>query len=824
MATKTQSSVSSDVSDIDKCTDEVDPRVQVELERLNTATDDINKLEVDLDEARAAFRQLLCESTVRIDSLAKKLGACVDRARPYYEARMKAKEALQETQQAAVRFERANSAHAAAKEMVYLAEEGLSTEGRTFDHAWQEMLNHATMRVNESERERTLSELEHRRTSQSYHRAEMRVQQLQKELKRAIAKSSLNARRSLLQINSLAYQHQLQLLPYFEMKAQFNQLLEDQKKRVKSLEQQVGHAKMSYAEALRNLEQISDEIHRTRKYEGEIASGGDPLGARGSGVGAESPLPLTASSPDTNNAELPSCKISPPGLSSSSIPDTDMWSDSTGTGPPNSDSGEEFLRLPEKLGPSASPVVSKAGKETMVSQMSEYMGLSDLSGGGEVIAEDTSGSQQMAELAIRSQNTLQPVSMSPRHSVVSKPWLKIMETSFVDQNRVSSRMGSNPFLQQEDRQVDENGGGSEGEDRNSSVESPLLPLDDSNDQIWTEISLVDSPEESSQTFAKMGSFASRHTGKDYVQYSSVMDQVMPSTVQNASTSKSESSGFTSVLKNPFLPAANFPERTFQQVSPKLMKKTGNVSQNASTASHAPENGHMWPKTVSKAYEKHPLLSENSDGQVTKPGERTTGGHLVRKAKLDSSLSGWISRSTASAEINEQNQGNLNRRQSLDTLLWGGPTTERVKELLSHGIMMLSISSLTERRASEPRAAPDKMEQDNMITAEGKGSNLTKKVPSPLEKSLTYLNAEDDSTSDNESLASVEMLTDDQISSLMLDQEIQDACEEVLGTPISEISPLIQDLKQHDQQQLQQTPRHQKIAVMAANAGLETNKE
>lgn len=46
------------------------------------------------------------------------------------------------------------------------------------------------------------------------------------------------------------------------MKAQFNQMLEDEKKRVKSLEQQVGHAKMSYAEALRNLEQISDEIHR----------------------------------------------------------------------------------------------------------------------------------------------------------------------------------------------------------------------------------------------------------------------------------------------------------------------------------------------------------------------------------------------------------------------------------------------------------------------------------------------------------------------------------------------------------------------------------
>ena len=46
-----------------------------------------------------------------------------------------------------MKFERANSAHTAAKEMVFLAEEGLKAEGRTFDHAWQEMLNHATMRV-----------------------------------------------------------------------------------------------------------------------------------------------------------------------------------------------------------------------------------------------------------------------------------------------------------------------------------------------------------------------------------------------------------------------------------------------------------------------------------------------------------------------------------------------------------------------------------------------------------------------------------------------------------------------------------------------------
>lgn len=50
--------------------------------------------------------------------------------------------------------------------------------------------------------------------------------------------------------------------PYYEMKAQFNQMLEEQKTRVSLLERSVGEAKMTYAEALRNLEKISDEIHR----------------------------------------------------------------------------------------------------------------------------------------------------------------------------------------------------------------------------------------------------------------------------------------------------------------------------------------------------------------------------------------------------------------------------------------------------------------------------------------------------------------------------------------------------------------------------------
>ena len=55
-----------------------------------------------------------------------------------------------ETQNAALRFERACSQQSAAKEMVFLAEQGFFKKGQPFDPAWQEMLNHATMKVTNS--------------------------------------------------------------------------------------------------------------------------------------------------------------------------------------------------------------------------------------------------------------------------------------------------------------------------------------------------------------------------------------------------------------------------------------------------------------------------------------------------------------------------------------------------------------------------------------------------------------------------------------------------------------------------------------------------
>jgi len=51
------------------------------------------------------------------------------------------------TLNATVRYERACGQLAAAKEMVNLAEQGYFEQSQHFDPAWQEMLNHSTMKV-----------------------------------------------------------------------------------------------------------------------------------------------------------------------------------------------------------------------------------------------------------------------------------------------------------------------------------------------------------------------------------------------------------------------------------------------------------------------------------------------------------------------------------------------------------------------------------------------------------------------------------------------------------------------------------------------------
>ncbi|XP_023329966.1 SH3 domain-binding protein 5 homolog isoform X2 [Eurytemora carolleeae] len=226
-------------------TEELDPRVQQELEKLNSCTDEINRLEVQLDDANTVFRFLLSDSTHHLKALSKKIGSCIEKARPFYEAQFESMNAQAECQKAAVQFQRAAGIHAAAKETISLAEERfLDNSGEwQFDNAWQEMLNHATIKVMDAEKQRTASEKEHLARSAAFSSAEAKVKALEKKLSRHIEKSK----------------------PYFEQKDAFNKALNSEKSRIQTLQAKICQTKSQYAQSLRNLEDISESIHQRRK-------------------------------------------------------------------------------------------------------------------------------------------------------------------------------------------------------------------------------------------------------------------------------------------------------------------------------------------------------------------------------------------------------------------------------------------------------------------------------------------------------------------------------------------------------------------------------
>uniref|UniRef100_A0A1A8LDI1 SH3 domain-binding protein 5 n=2 Tax=Nothobranchius TaxID=28779 RepID=A0A1A8LDI1_9TELE len=258
--------------------EEVDPRIQGELEKLNQSTDDINRCESELEDFRQRFRVVLVEATVKLDELMKKIGRAVDESKPYWEARKVARKAQVEAQKATQEFQRAVEILRAAKETIALAEEKLLEEdSRQFDSAWQEMLNHATQRVMEAEQARTRSEAEHRKTAANYNLCISRMRQLEKKLKRSVNKSR----------------------PYFELKATYYLQLEQLKHHVDELQAKLVSAKAEYRSALRNLESISEEIHAHRR---SLA-----LGTREQGVGAEG---------DEGNEDIANFTMDSDGLSS----------------------------------------------------------------------------------------------------------------------------------------------------------------------------------------------------------------------------------------------------------------------------------------------------------------------------------------------------------------------------------------------------------------------------------------------------------------------------------------------------------------------------
>ena len=247
--------------------DKIDSKIKFELDCLNSTSKKINDLENLINEKRSQYKSALTSSTQNLDTLAQKLGDCVSKARPYYEAKRVAKNAHNEAQEAALKFERAVSMHTAAREMVTVAEHGMMNDPE--DPAWAEMLNHATSKVNDAESERYQSEINHQLRAEAFKLAEETVKKLQKSLKSSIKKSQ----------------------QYFEMKKLAQQTLETVTESVNEIEAELKQLKELYSKTLQNLEKISISIHASREsFNLNKKENSSFLGQRQEGVGAETPF------------------------------------------------------------------------------------------------------------------------------------------------------------------------------------------------------------------------------------------------------------------------------------------------------------------------------------------------------------------------------------------------------------------------------------------------------------------------------------------------------------------------------------------------------
>ncbi|KAI8792954.1 SH3 domain-binding protein 5 isoform X1, partial [Biomphalaria glabrata] len=172
------------------CEEEVDPRVKQELEILNQAGGDVNRLEKEIDEARAKYQTTFSECSQALEALKKKDGASIKRARPYFELKEAARQAQSEAVRSARKFQSANSVYLAAKETISLAELRLLDDKTvSLSKAWQEMLNHAVIRVMEAEAEKSLSEKDHCKKAAVFSEMEQKLSALEKKNKRSISKA-----------------------------------------------------------------------------------------------------------------------------------------------------------------------------------------------------------------------------------------------------------------------------------------------------------------------------------------------------------------------------------------------------------------------------------------------------------------------------------------------------------------------------------------------------------------------------------------------------------------------------------------------------------
>lgn len=233
--------------------DDLDPRIHIELEKLNNATNDINRWEKELDDSQSEFRLLLSSRTAELNRLIQKFGTSIELSRPFYVALQEAKDSHKRLHDVTINYQRANVVHDEAKkrlgnteksiEKLKNGEEKVKNSDSGFDDGLQEILNIATLKVSETSKTKQDYSILHKKLTDEFTRCEKDVYNLEKKLYKHITKSQ----------------------PYFELKDKLNDELNSIKCRIQKIQSNLIQSKCDYAQALKLLELISEEIHYQRK-------------------------------------------------------------------------------------------------------------------------------------------------------------------------------------------------------------------------------------------------------------------------------------------------------------------------------------------------------------------------------------------------------------------------------------------------------------------------------------------------------------------------------------------------------------------------------
>lgn len=243
--------------------DELDPRIKGELETLNAAADCVNKLENELQAARAKFiRDKACYAQ-RLDALREQLGTKnILKAHPYYELVLRSRKLQSETRRSAEKYSAACTACERAKHMLKCIEQwslpssGGAAEKAAFDSNKLEAMNEANEELVNSEKEKVICETSHRAKTAEYLQLQQQTAAILKDLPKAINRAKA----------------------YFNLKDQLESQLQALKQTAEDLSLALLCSKDRYRSALATLEAISEELHEQRQM---------MLQPRTPGVGAE---------------------------------------------------------------------------------------------------------------------------------------------------------------------------------------------------------------------------------------------------------------------------------------------------------------------------------------------------------------------------------------------------------------------------------------------------------------------------------------------------------------------------------------------------------